>query len=698
MKKEKNEIILKFDLDSFEILKNDDDVSIVKLRLLHLGENRNKCDITKECCDDSMPTLLNKPITYRLNNRFFPNNSTDVEEHARGKDETMQIAGVVPESTTIEYVFDEEKSKTYLEATGIIYKIYQPTLMEILKNRDGNVKVSIEIIATDAEKKDNGILLIKKMRYRGITLLGDKIVEGIEGSEMNVIRFSKELSSKYSSFSKDVLTYEIPQSFKKEVNSLFESYKKDSKGLTEKDLIIMNSLIKKDSCNIDEIHNIKSCFDSINNKLNENLNLEWVNSIMENEVEQMRLSVSELRQKIWMELDKFKYREDEGDYDRCKYYLAEIYTDGTQIIVNDNQEQKTFMINYNVNDGIISLDMDSKKEVQQIWVEKDNSEVEDENAFLNAYVFSKQSYGSGSIVKVDKSENSVSDAKWSGVDKSSLRKKVLDASNYKTLVKDIYLQVEDGWEDSPSSKLKYPVMEIIGEKAVYNRNALSSAKGFAEAENDTEVIKKISSIYKKLGLDEKKKEGKSVEKEKEDAIVKNKLDKKSKVIGKIKDDVDAGEDDEKEKLKKNKEDDDIEDLEDDEDADKDYWKKKYSKDMELKNAEIETMRAKCNSYEEKELKNALEKLLKEAKEDEKFSEDDTKELDEAMKNSKTEEEFSAKIYAKIKENKKKEKEKIVKNSAIISPWGANSGYEYASNSDIKDINDLAKFYRTKGEN
>lgn len=117
----------------------------------------------------------------------------------------------------------------------------------------------------------------------------------------------------------------------------------------------------------------------------------------------------------------------------------------------------------------------------------------------------KEKYGTGKSLKVDKSKDSASNDDWGNVDKTKLRNDVLEAKNYKTIVKDVYLKVEDGWEDAPSEHLKYPVMQIKNNTLVYNLNALSSALGYAKKENESEVIKKVESIRKKMGIDEDKK-------------------------------------------------------------------------------------------------------------------------------------------------------------------------------------------------
>lgn len=123
-------------------------------------------------------------------------------------------------------------------------------------------------------------------------------------------------------------------------------------------------------------------------------------------------------------------------------------------------------------------------------------------------MFSKQDkYGTGKPISVDKSKGAVSNDSWGDVDKTSLRNTVLEAKNYKTLVKSVYLDVQDGWEESPSEKLKYPVMQYKNGKFVYNAGGLLSAQQYGE-KYDESVAKKALTIRKRLGLVKSEKEEK----------------------------------------------------------------------------------------------------------------------------------------------------------------------------------------------
>lgn len=114
----------------------------------------------------------------------------------------------------------------------------------------------------------------------------------------------------------------------------------------------------------------------------------------------------------------------------------------------------------------------------------------------------KQSMAEKKTYKIDKSKEAMSTADWGGYDKAAMRDKIMEAKNRDTLVKSVYLLVEDGWKDAPSEHLKYPVMMLDGDKFIYNRNALSSALAYAKQNDESEVVNKIKAIYKKLDLDD----------------------------------------------------------------------------------------------------------------------------------------------------------------------------------------------------
>lgn len=155
----------------------------------------------------------------------------------------------------------------------------------------------------------------------------------------------------------------------------------------------------------------------------------------------------------------------------------------------------------------------------KLWFSNLSEQIKNNNIPKLNNEFSKDDLGKGSALEIDKSKEKLSTKPWENIDKTDLRNKILNASNYKSLVDDVYMLIESGWEDHPSSSLKYPIMELDANTLVYNRYGLSAALQRAEGQNETSVVSKIKEIYKKLDLD--KPEDKNIKEEE-----KNMSDKK----------------------------------------------------------------------------------------------------------------------------------------------------------------------------
>lgn len=687
---EEKTVDLQFSLnsDNFRLLENDGYCSIAEVDFLHLGVNRNRCNISKECVQKSLQSFYNKPLLCILDNTYMLALSTDFKEHARSKSEKKNFIafGTIPESSTFKFL-ERDNEKTYLSAKVVIWKNYFPIIMDILKRR-GEVKVSIELAVIDGvQDEDTGILDIKEFRLLSCVLLGEGIMEGMEGSHLEVLRFScneddiKKANEYYLNFSTNNKKYELPEEVQNAIQDGLKTYKNIGKGCTAQVVAMAKNLATETYIDKNKINSIsKKLLETKDNNNDLTFGLlggevmeNWINSVdIEERVGDKRLkslSNNELQEQLWKELEKYKYHD--GDWEGKKYYVEEIYSDEKVIIVRDNETAEYYKVPYEIKDGKVSIKMDDKKIVHRTYEETDTKTFSE----FTSVVFAKKDYGTGEKITVDKSKEAMSETAWGSVNKTELRKKVLEAKNYKALVKDVYADVQEGWEEAPSSKLKYPIMEIKDGKAVYNRYALASALAYAQKNNETAVISKVKSLYKKLDIDNEdeggeKKMAKELDEDKK--VVENKLDKDNKDIEKIRDDVDAQEDDVKEKDKEVKNSDKCDDigfakeekeitnkieeddkgeeeLEDDVDSDKDYWEKKANA-LEIKNAEIENELKKYKrAEEEKEMTAEIDKFAH------CMSEDEATELKNSIKEC-TMAEIKEKINSKVAEFALKMKE------------------------------------------
>ncbi len=242
----------------------------------------------------------------------------------------------------------------------------------------------------------------------------------------------------------------------------------------------------------------------------------------------------------------------------------------------------------------------------------------------------KQLMAEKKTYKIDKSKEAMSTADWGDYDKATMRDKIMEAKNRDTLVKSVYLLVEDGWKDAPSEHLKYPVMMLDGDKFIYNRNALSSALAYAKQNDEAEVVNKIKAIYKKLDLDddsERKEEAKMEEIEELAATeveAESTLEEKKEEMAEPEIEVKAEE--------PNCDECDEHDHDDDEDAEHDEEQEMSADDMKARiaqlekdiedrdniimgqNSELETLRQFKKDVEDKEKAISVEAIMAECKE------------------------------------------------------------------------------------
>ena len=358
-----------FSIDYMKILEADEDTALVELDLLHTGKNRNQYYIGKEAVEKAIPTIYNKPIIYRLNNEFIPEMATDVVEHGTMEDRSMRIAGTIPESAPMEFV--QRDGKEYLRTKGVIYKIYQPSLMNILKNRNGNVKVSIEIYVTDHSEDTDGSWIINDFRFEGVALLGEGILEGIEGSQMNVIKFSaKELNDHYLGFS----AKKIPDSVKKCVKDALALRESRGKGGSSASVSMAKYLSSNDYIDYARLECMQEYFSKKPNNKSITFSLyggdssqEWISEISNGR--KVNSSMKNISVDYVCEKIRSILRNMGGEEQPWRYWINSVYIEPKRVVISDDVENKIYLVDYAIEeDNEISIFWDTKKEMIRCYI------------------------------------------------------------------------------------------------------------------------------------------------------------------------------------------------------------------------------------------------------------------------------------------------------------------------------------------
>lgn len=217
---------------------------------------------------------------------------------------------------------------------------------------------------------------------------------------------------------------------------------------------------------------------------------------------------------------RFEYDENEELWLVCtayiwKYYCPEVLEvfknhDGEkpismeiQIVESQQKDDKTEILSF-VFLGVTLIGDSPAIPNAKATVLKFSEMVEEVRKIL--FAVPKEDMGKNDPIKIDLSKKSADmTTPWGSVDKIQLRDSILKAKNYKTLVNKCYLVVEDGWEDSPSLKLKYPVCRIKDNTLVLCKSGCEASLSFLERNTNADYYKsakaKLKKYYKILGLD-----------------------------------------------------------------------------------------------------------------------------------------------------------------------------------------------------
>lgn len=499
--------ILNFNIEKFEVDDNQSDDSqflTARILLFSSGSNLHEMTCSPEILRKTAKTIYNKPILYSINKYL-----DDFFSHS-DPDKTLISGFIVPNS---EEFVELDSNRLGMYVTGKVWKKYAPKFVEILKRDDGKKKNSVEMKLIDSEELPDGTINMLDWEYFGTCVLGDNVREASPGSHLQVLSFAKDNEEYIRDYNLEFGSYEsldftIPKSVGDNAKKGLELHKKNNLSSDSVSLSIGRHLANSEKSNPEKIKHIAKVFGGhrFDNRDKKNINSSYAKHLMYGGNEGMNWA-NELNDKI-----------SEQDNKHLSYFGTELtfpYTatkDANPALRGVEPPLSLGQMNEisRVADGIgadkngwpiaIGNFKKSHKVVDGHWVKKDEKMDEE---------FAKEDLGKGESISVDKSKESVSNESWGSVDKTSLQHKILGASNYKSLVHDVYLLVLDGWEQD-LSKLKYPVMQLKNGKFVYNSNALSSALGYAKKENETEVVSKVNGLQKKLGLGSEKEEDKNM--------------------------------------------------------------------------------------------------------------------------------------------------------------------------------------------
>ena len=226
-----------------KLFTNESQDGLIKCRvvIMNEGKNRNGSSFSKESMIDAEESLKNRPLVAYIK-RDDNGDAVDFGSHeiitkliktSEGYDLKFFYLetpiGIFPESCNIRY--EEINGENHMVADAYIWEGYCNEALDLLYDNDGSKDVSMEISLIDSEFNEEGILDIKKFRFNAVTLLGDDVIQGMNGN-CNISVFSK---TDYDEFVNDISNKIY--SLEKEGNDLENEVKVDVEETVEENQV-----------------------------------------------------------------------------------------------------------------------------------------------------------------------------------------------------------------------------------------------------------------------------------------------------------------------------------------------------------------------------------------------------------------------------------------------------------------------------
>lgn len=236
----------------------DNTLLFCKVKLYHIGENRNHSSVTKEAAEKSLSTIAYKPL---LANFCEINGVKDFTSHDMTINEDGSVNYIERQigcftSDTPEIRHDEETDKDFVYARVAIPRDYTDAC-EIIERKNGT-KVSVELLVNEMSYSvEDKVLQLDDIVVSGATCLGknpetgENVEEGMKGARLDIESFSNTNNSIVNSFSVDV-NVKLVEILGKLDNTLSNFNKNNTKGVKE-EMNHFEELLEKYGFSADEL-------------------------------------------------------------------------------------------------------------------------------------------------------------------------------------------------------------------------------------------------------------------------------------------------------------------------------------------------------------------------------------------------------------------------------------------------------------
>lgn len=164
--------------------------------------NRNQSHFTLESMEDALASFKNKPILGAWDVAVGDFKSHNGELRVDGElDDNLYYdytqpgcetpLGCIRESDSVEIIYDAEREEHWIVVHAVLWARYAYKQIKKLLRKNGKSKISVEVEFEDYHEDENGIVVVDKFIFTGLTILGQEngkqVEEGIENAHLTVL-------------------------------------------------------------------------------------------------------------------------------------------------------------------------------------------------------------------------------------------------------------------------------------------------------------------------------------------------------------------------------------------------------------------------------------------------------------------------------------------------------------------------------
>lgn len=318
-----------------------------KVIIMHQGKNRNGSSFSLEAMKDAEETLKRRPLLAYIK-RDEDGVANDFDSHNFITKIVSTDNGYEVQTYYLERpigCFFDDCNVRYEDVDGVqhmvadcyIWEDYSNESLQLLDNNDGSKDVSMEIEVVDSQyNKSEKVLDINKFKFRGVTVLGSDVVQGMNGT-CNLNLYTNNTA--YAEFIS-------------KIENKIKEFKREGENVENEPEVIQQETVIEDQPVVEE-------------------------PIQDNP-QTFGLSVENLRDQAYNQISiqtitKTDWWGDE--YEARLYWYRDLLPNDNVVVVESSNEYSYFGIPYSVEGDTITLDFDNKKEYISEWREKTGNDV-----------------------------------------------------------------------------------------------------------------------------------------------------------------------------------------------------------------------------------------------------------------------------------------------------------------------------------